>query len=60
MEQKQLLGECTNCNSSYHLKFVEEDVSQDCPFRCPFCGEETDMQEKPIEEDIVPDESQWD
>ena len=39
MRNKNLNGECANCESTYSVQFVEELVSQELPEHCPFCGE---------------------
>jgi hypothetical protein len=60
--QKQLLGECLSCESSYSISFIEELVSQELPEHCPFCGEIIqELEEEYIEdeEDIL-DNGEWD
>lgn len=38
MSEKHVDGECNNCESSFHVAFARELVSQDLPEHCPFCG----------------------
>ena len=42
MTNKQVSGECSNCESSFEVGYVEELVSQEYPEHCPFCGEAID------------------
>lgn len=37
--EKQVSGECHNCESTYDVSYVEELTSDDYPQFCPFCGE---------------------
>ena len=61
MTQKQLSGECTSCESTYTVIFMEEMVSQDLPEICPFCGETIDeLSENYIEDDDELDTGEWD
>ena len=61
MTQKQLSGDCSNCESTYSIAFMEEMVSQDLPEHCPFCGEVIDeLSEEYIEEDNEMDNEGWD
>jgi hypothetical protein len=61
MTQKQLSGDCANCESTYSIAFMEEMVSQDLPEHCPFCGEVIDeLSEEYIEEDNEMDNEGWD
>jgi len=61
MTNKIISGECSNCESSYHIEYVEELVSEELPEHCPFCGEIID-QLTYIEEDEeeLDDEDKWD
>lgn len=55
-------GECSNCESSYAVEFVEELVSQEYPEHCPFCGEQIEeLSESYIEDDDdLDDDDKWD
>ena len=60
MTQKQLSGDCANCESTYSIAFMEEMVSQDLPEHCPFCGEQIEeLSEDYIEEDDNLDDGEW-
>ena len=39
MTNKILSADCLNCESQYSIDFMEEEVSQELPEHCPFCGE---------------------
>ena len=60
MTDKILNGECSNCESSYSIQFMEEMVSQELPEHCPFCGEQIEELSEEIldEEDELTDD--WD
>ena len=61
MTQKQLSGDCANCESTYSIAFMEEMVSQELPEHCPFCGEQIEeLSEDYIEEDDNLDDGEWD
>jgi NAD-dependent SIR2 family protein deacetylase len=62
MTQKQLSGDCTSCESTYSISFMEEMVSQELPEHCPFCGEIIEeLSEDYIEdEDDDLDNKEWD
>jgi hypothetical protein len=62
MTNKQVSGECSNCESSFEVGYVEELVSQEYPEHCPFCGETIDeIQEEYIEDDEDElDTGEWD
>ena len=62
MKDKQVSAECTNCDSSFAIGYVEEFVSNELPEYCPFCGEQIeDIQEEYIEdEDDDLDNGEWD
>jgi hypothetical protein len=52
MSEKHVNGECSSCESSFHVAYVEELVSSDLPEHCPFCGEQIeDISESYIEDD---------
>jgi len=52
MTNKVLTGECSNCESTYTVEFMEEMVSQELPEHCPFCGEIIEE----LSEDYIEDE----
>jgi Fe-S cluster biogenesis protein NfuA len=61
MTHKQISGECSSCESSYEVAFVEQLVSQELPEHCPFCGEVIeDLTESYIEDEDDLDDEQWD
>jgi predicted nucleic acid-binding Zn-ribbon protein len=62
MTQKQLSGECSGCESTYSIAYMEEMVSQDLPEHCPFCGEIIEeLSEDYIEDDDDDmDNGEWD
>ena len=62
MTDKLVTGECSNCESSFEIAYVEELVSDDVPCFCPFCGEQIDdIQEQYIDEDeLDEDDEKWD
>ena len=62
MTNKQVSGECLNCESSFEVGYVEELVSQEYPEHCPFCGETIEeIQEEYIEDDEDDmDTGEWD
>lgn len=57
-----MTGDCSNCESTYSIEFMEELVSEEFPEYCPFCGETIDeLSEEYVEEDDDPeDENRWD
>lgn len=53
--------ECTNCESSYSVEYVEQLVSMEYPEFCPFCGERVDeITEEYIEDEDSDDDEKWD
>jgi predicted nucleic acid-binding Zn-ribbon protein len=61
MTNKNLNGECTNCESTYSVQFMQEMVSQDLPEHCPFCGEMIEeLSEDYIEDEDDLDTGEWD
>jgi hypothetical protein len=61
MTNKNLNGECTSCESTYSIQFVEELVSQELPEHCPFCGEVIEeLSEDYIEDEDDLDTGEWD
>jgi NAD-dependent SIR2 family protein deacetylase len=61
MLNKLVSGDCSNCESTYSIEYVEEFVSEDYPEHCPFCGEVIDeLSEEYIEDDDSDiDEEEW-
>ena len=61
MTDKQVLGECENCDSTFEIAYTEELVSDETPNFCPFCGERVeDIQEEYIDEDELDENEEWD
>lgn len=61
MTQKQLSGECSSCESTYSIMYMEEMVSQDLPEICPFCGEQIEeLSEDYVDEEDDLNEEDWD
>jgi NAD-dependent SIR2 family protein deacetylase len=61
MTQKIMSGDCSNCESTYSVEYMEEMVSQELPEHCPFCGEVIqELSEDYIEEDDELDNEEWD
>jgi NAD-dependent SIR2 family protein deacetylase len=64
MTEKMVTAECSSCESSFAIEYVEEMVSQDFPEHCPFCGEVIDeiTEESYIEDDddYGDDVKEWD
>ena len=60
--EKSISAECSACESTYEVSYVEEIVSTDLPEHCPFCGETID--ELSISEDYIDDsddmDEEWD
>jgi NAD-dependent SIR2 family protein deacetylase len=42
MATKYTSAECSACESTFGVDFMEEMVSEDMPQYCPFCGEPID------------------
>ena len=60
MTNKVLNGECSSCESTYSVEFMEEMVSQDLPEHCPFCGETIEeLSEAYIEDEDEMDNEGW-
>lgn len=63
MTTRSITAECTNCESSYEVTYVEQLVSQDLPEHCPFCGEPIEeIVENYIDEDeqdLTDDDLKW-
>ena len=61
MNEKNVSGECSSCESSFDVSYVQQFVSQELPQYCPFCGEEIEeIQEHHIEEDDSDLDEKWD
>jgi NAD-dependent SIR2 family protein deacetylase len=62
MTDKAYTGECSSCESTYNIEFMEEMVSQELPEHCPFCGEIIEeLSEAYIEDDDeTEDDGKWD
>jgi NAD-dependent SIR2 family protein deacetylase len=61
MTQKIMSGDCSNCESTYSVEYMEEMVSQELPEHCPFCGEVIEsISEEYVEDDEQDDETKWD
>ena len=63
MSTKTITAECSNCESSYDVIYMQELVSEELPEFCPFCGEPIDTlseEEEYIEDDELNDEEKWD
>ena len=61
MTNKNLTGECNNCESTYSIQFAEEFVSQELPEHCPFCGEIIEeLSEDYIEDEDDLEDKEWD
>jgi hypothetical protein len=63
MSTKTITAECSNCESSYDVIYMQELVSEELPEFCPFCGEPIDTlseEEEYIEDDELNDDEKWD
>jgi NAD-dependent SIR2 family protein deacetylase len=61
MTQKIMSGDCSSCESTYSIEYMEEMVSQELPEHCPFCGEIIqELSEDYIDEDDELDDEEWD
>ena len=61
MNERSVSGECSSCESTYNVQFLEELVSQEYPEHCPFCGEIIEeIQEEYIEDENDDDTDKWD
>ncbi len=61
--EKLVSAECSSCESTYEVSYVEEIVSSDLPEHCPFCGEA--IEDLSISEDYIEDsddmeDGEWD
>ena len=61
MTQKSITADCSNCESTFGVDYVEELVSEEYPEFCPFCGEQIqEVQESYIEDEDELDTGEWD
>lgn len=61
MTPKTVTGDCEDCESSFHIQYMQELVSDEYPEFCPFCGEKIDeLSEEYIEDDDDSDNEEWD
>ena len=63
MTSRTITAECSSCESSYDLIFIDELVSEEFPEHCPFCGELIDSLSEETtdeDEDDESDEDKWD
>ena len=61
MTDRSVMGECSNCESTYSVSFIEEIVSSEIPEHCPFCGEIIDeITENYIDDEDSEDDEEWD
>ena len=60
--EKIVSGNCSNCESTFEVAYVEELVSEEYPEHCPFCGETIDsvIEESYIEDDDDENDGKWD
>lgn len=57
---KSINGDCSNCESSFLINYVEMLASREYPEYCPFCGEPIeDISEDYIEDEEEPDNDEW-
>jgi hypothetical protein len=59
---KEVTGECSSCESTYDVQYMEELTSEDYPQFCPFCGESIDelTESDYIEDEDDLDNEEWD
>jgi len=58
--EKQITGECHNCESSYDVIYMQELTSEHLPEFCPFCGEPIeDLSEDYIEDEDFDENEEW-
>ena len=62
MSTRTITAECSSCESSFEVSYMEELVSEDLPDFCPFCGEQIESlsEEEYIEDDELDDDEKWD
>lgn len=60
--EKTITAECSSCESSYEVEYVQELTSEEFPEFCPFCGEPIDelSESNYIEDDELDDDDKWD
>jgi hypothetical protein len=61
MTTRTITAECSNCESSYDVIFMEQLVSDELPEFCPFCGEPIDTlsEEEYIDDDELNEDDEW-
>lgn len=62
MTPKTLTVDCESCESLFTMYYNTEDVSEEYPVNCPFCGEIielSDIDEEYIEDDDDEDDTTW-
>lgn len=62
MTGRSMTGDCSNCESTYTIDYMEELVAEELPEYCPFCGEPIEeLSEDYIEDDDdSEDDGKWD
>jgi hypothetical protein len=62
MSERTITGDCSSCESSYEVSYMEELTSEDLPEFCPFCGETIDAisESEYIEDTDYTDKDEWD
>lgn len=62
MSTRTITAECSGCESSYDIIYMEELTSEDLPEFCPFCGEPIDSlsEDEYIVDDELDDDDKWD
>jgi NAD-dependent SIR2 family protein deacetylase len=60
--EKTITAECSSCESSYDVEYVQELTSEEYPEFCPFCGEPIDelSESNYIEDDELDNDDKWD
>lgn len=56
--EKLVSAECSSCESTYEISYVEEIVSSELPEHCPFCGET--IEDLSVSEDYIDDSDDMD
>ena len=60
---KLVVAECSGCESTFNIEYIQESTSQEYPEYCPFCGDAIEeITESYIDEDDSDDEDngEWD
>jgi hypothetical protein len=61
MNDKTITAECSSCESSYQVSYIDEFVSQEYPENCPFCGDPIEeITEEYIDDEDSEDDDEWD